>query len=192
MLDILKQIEKLRGHIERVPRSLRFMSEDELESQYQELSSQLYRSLLQPFDEELSKLDHLVIAPDGQLHFIPFAALSRANGHYLVEDLAISYVSSGRDLLREKAAPGRGTLVLADPDYDATREQRISQAKTLGIDLSDHQKFALRGAGQTELRSLRWRPLPGARKEAASVQTHLAGSIYAPVQVFYGGDGVLS
>lgn len=186
--DINDQIEKLRGHIERVPRSLRFMSEDELESQYQELSSQLYRSLLQPFDEELSKLDHLVIAPDGQLHFIPFAALSRANGHYLVEDLAISYVSSGRDLLREKAAPGRGTLVLADPDYDATREQRISQAKTLGIDLSDHQKFALRGAGQTELRSLRWRPLPGARKEAASVQTHLAGSIYAPVQVFYGGD----
>ncbi|WP_339675627.1 CHAT domain-containing tetratricopeptide repeat protein [uncultured Gimesia sp.] len=188
MKDINDQIEKLRGHIERVPRSLRFMSEEELESQYQELSSSLYRQLLQPFDAELSNLENLVIAPDGQLHFIPFAALNRANGHYLVEDLAISYVSSGRDLLRENAAPGRGTLVLADPDYDATRKERITTAKSLGIDLSPNLSLALRGAGQMELRSLRWRPLPGAREEAESVQTQLKDSIYGPVQVFYGGD----
>ncbi|MCA9007187.1 MAG: CHAT domain-containing protein, partial [Planctomycetaceae bacterium] len=186
--EINDQIEKLRGHIERVPRSLRFMSEEELESQYQELSSSLYRSLLQPFDEELTNIENLVVAPDGQLHFIPFAALNRANGHYLVEDLAISYVSSGRDLLRENAAPGRGTLVLADPDYDATRKERITTAKTLGIDLSPNVSLALRGAGQMELRSLRWRPLPGARQEAESVQTQLKDSIYGPVQVFYGGD----
>lgn len=188
--EINDQIEKLRNHIERVPRSLRFMAEEELEKEYREMSSRLYRGLFQPFDKELSQLDHIVIAPDGQLHFIPFAALNRANGHYLVEDLAISYVSSGRDLLREKAAPGRGTLVLADPDYDATREQRTETAQTLGIDLAPRMSLALRGAGETELRSLRWRPLPGAREEAASVQMNLAGSVYAPVQVFYGSDAV--
>lgn len=188
MSEINDQIEKLRDHIERVPRSLRFMGEDQLETQYQELSKQLYRSLLQPFDRELAKLDSVVIAPDGYLHFIPFAALNRANGHYLVEDLAVSYASSGRDLLREKAAPGRGTLVLADPDYDATREQRTETAQTLGIDLAPKMSLALRGAGLMELRSLRWRPLPGARKEAASVQSELQDSIYAPVQVFYGRD----
>lgn len=38
------------------------------------------------------------VAPDGMLNLVPFAALSDARGHFLIERFAISYISAGRDL----------------------------------------------------------------------------------------------
>src|SRR5262245_12507549 len=43
---------------------------------------------------------HLLIAPDGSLNLIPFAALVDEQNRYLVENYSIGYLTSGRDLLR--------------------------------------------------------------------------------------------
>lgn len=61
----------------------------------------------------------LLIAPDGALNLIPFAALVDEQNKYLLERYSISYLASGRDLLRLKAsAPAEGPpLIVADPDF---------------------------------------------------------------------------
>jgi CHAT domain-containing protein len=66
----------------------------------------------------------LLISPDGALNLIPFAALVDERGRYLVERYSISYLASGRDLLRLQASrkSQSGPLVIADPDFGGRRE----------------------------------------------------------------------
>src|SRR5262249_55674107 len=62
----------------------------------------------------------LLIAPDGLLNLIPFPALVDERGQYLVERYTISYLTSGRDLLRLQLAPPRGSnapLIVANPAF---------------------------------------------------------------------------
>jgi CHAT domain-containing protein len=63
----------------------------------------------------------LFLAPDGELSRLPFEAIRETDGKYLVERLAISYLSSGRDLapLPRPSERADTALVLADPDYDS-------------------------------------------------------------------------
>ena len=54
---------------------------------------ELSRLLLQPVLDKLAGKRHLTIIPNGDLHFLPFAALP-VDGHYLVERLTLSTLSS--------------------------------------------------------------------------------------------------
>jgi hypothetical protein len=57
------------------------------------------------------------VSPDGDLNFIPFEALVDEHGHYLIERYAISYLTSGRDLLRMNHEPIKTgpPVVVANP-----------------------------------------------------------------------------
>jgi CHAT domain-containing protein/Tfp pilus assembly protein PilF len=61
----------------------------------------------------------LLISPDGDLNLIPFEAMIDRDGRYLIERYAISYLTSGRDLLRMQVArDARGEpVIVADPLY---------------------------------------------------------------------------
>jgi CHAT domain-containing protein len=61
------------------------------------------------------------VSPDGELNKVPFAALRAPDGRYLVETHTVSYVASGRDLLRGDAAATSSVdlLLLANPAYGA-------------------------------------------------------------------------
>ena len=80
------------------------------------------RSLI--FDPLLPTLDgriRLFLAPDGELTRVPFEALPVSAGCHLIDQYLISYLSTGRDLLRVKAAltlQAAEPLVAADPDFD--------------------------------------------------------------------------
>jgi hypothetical protein len=73
-----------------------------------------------PFARALPKgTTRLVLAPDGELSLLPFEAFRLADDRYLVESYAVSYVSTGRDLIPLPVrADLAGAVVLADPDYD--------------------------------------------------------------------------
>jgi CHAT domain-containing protein len=79
--------------------------------------------LMQPVRSLISKIPgdtrSLLIAPDGLLNLIPFAALVDEQNQYLIERYSISYLTSGRDLLRpQTSAPSIGApLVVANPDF---------------------------------------------------------------------------
>src|SRR5262249_11211535 len=75
--------------------------------------------LLAPIRAELSGITHLIVAPDGKLNLVPFEALIDPQGRYALDSYLVSYVSSGRDLMR-LALPQRprsAAVLIAGPDY---------------------------------------------------------------------------
>ncbi|MBX7221781.1 MAG: CHAT domain-containing protein [Blastocatellia bacterium] len=79
----------------------------------------LERLIFKPLRNEIGKARHLLISPDGSLNLIPFAALMDREGTFLTEQFRLTYLTSGRDLLRlaVKIESRNPPLVLADPDY---------------------------------------------------------------------------
>ncbi|HEY6332633.1 MAG TPA: CHAT domain-containing tetratricopeptide repeat protein [Blastocatellia bacterium] len=63
--------------------------------------------------------ENLLISPDGALNLIPFAALVDEQGRYLVQQHTVSYLTSGRDLLRMQVhRDSKGpAVVIADPAF---------------------------------------------------------------------------
>ena len=79
----------------------------------------LDRLIIKPVLAVTGPATHLLISPDGDLSLIPFAALIDDNGKFLLEKFRLTYLTSGRDLLRlaVKIESGRPPLIMADPDY---------------------------------------------------------------------------
>ncbi|MBI4748573.1 MAG: CHAT domain-containing protein [Acidobacteria bacterium] len=75
--------------------------------------------VMQPVRRLAGPIKHLLISPDGSLNLIPFSALVDEQGKYLVEKYTLTYLTSGRDLLRlqTKLESQSPPLVLTDPDY---------------------------------------------------------------------------
>jgi CHAT domain-containing protein/Tfp pilus assembly protein PilF len=74
------------------------------------------RSLLSQIPGDTRRL---LIAPDGALNLIPFAAFVDEQNQYLIERYSISYLTSGRDLLRmQTRQPSNAPpLVVANPNF---------------------------------------------------------------------------
>ncbi len=73
-----------------------------------------------PIAPALTGIRHLLLSPDGQLNLIPFEALPGRRGQYLLEQFAITYLTSGRDLLalqENREASPHPPVVFAAPDY---------------------------------------------------------------------------
>jgi CHAT domain-containing protein len=86
------------------------------------LARQIDERVMRPVRALLGSETHLLVAPDGQLNLVPFVALVDERDRYAIERYTITYLSSGRDLLRRGLAPGRETsapVVVADPDFGA-------------------------------------------------------------------------
>jgi CHAT domain-containing protein/tetratricopeptide (TPR) repeat protein len=72
-----------------------------------------------PVRKQLTGVSHVILSPDGKLNLVPFEALVGPQGRYALENWLISYVGSGRDLLRLAArrAPRSPATIVAAPDY---------------------------------------------------------------------------
>ena len=76
----------------------------------------LYDLLLKPAEEQLKGKTSLCVVPDGILWDLPFQALEPRDGHYLLEDYAISYAPSLsvlREMSAKKPADGVSKSLLA-------------------------------------------------------------------------------
>jgi CHAT domain-containing protein len=75
----------------------------------------------------------VLIAPDGALNLVPFAALVDQKGHYLVQHYEFSYLTSGRDLLRlhVKQESKQVKLVIANPGFPPLKNLRASSPSVL-------------------------------------------------------------
>jgi CHAT domain-containing protein/Tfp pilus assembly protein PilF len=84
-----------------------------------ELGRAVDEKLMQPLRVLLGQSEHLLISPDGPLNLIPFAALIDEQGKYLIQEHTLSYLTSGRDLLRLQARrDSKGPpVVIADPAF---------------------------------------------------------------------------
>ncbi len=120
--------------------------------------SQLVYAPLAPY---LTNVSHLIVCPDGQLSRLPFEMLSVGN-KFLIEEKTISYVTSGREIVRlakpltrrdatlspsDGERDGRGAvvkaLVMGSPDFDldltGRRRREESLTKTTQPSTNDTQ-----------------------------------------------------
>src|SRR5262249_54264103 len=75
---------------------------------------------LDPIASLVGDATHLLISADGMLNLVPFEALVDREGRYLVERYAVTYLTTGRDLLRMQVArpPSPSVAaVFADPAF---------------------------------------------------------------------------
>jgi CHAT domain-containing protein len=189
-LEIDQLIEELRRETRDFSSSLSISTEESLEAKYREIAYRLYEKLLGPFGEACLQCERLVIGPDSNISLVPFAALVSPLQRYLVEDIDICYVSSSRDLLREKAHAGKGTVIIANPNYDADLQSRQQAIDQIGHYSDLHSLLVMRSAAEIPTRALRWRRLPGAEQEANVVAEILSGSPFGPVRKYLGTEAV--
>jgi tetratricopeptide (TPR) repeat protein len=91
-----------------------------LETELSAVTSDLYRLVFAPLEEFIEVGPVLFISPYGMLNLLPFGLLATDDERYLIEKYNISYLSSGRDLLKARSRDlpvGNRALVIADPDY---------------------------------------------------------------------------
>jgi CHAT domain-containing protein len=88
------------------------------------------------------------------LNLVPFAALVDRQGRYRVERYSISYLTSGRDLLRSPVQrPGnQDTVIVADPDYDAAVDLIAARSQDIGLPSSLFGAWRIRLPGGTASR----------------------------------------
>jgi len=96
----------------------------QLKYKSQIILSNLYNTIIENYlFTQLKEKKELIISPDGLLNFLPFEALYH-NGKYLIEDYKISYISSGREFVRqtkrEKANPKYKMICFGNPDFNAS------------------------------------------------------------------------
>jgi CHAT domain-containing protein len=87
----------------------------------------LYTSLIGQNIKE-KKASELIISPDGKLNFLPFEALFNGK-KYLLEDCTISYISSGREFIRQSKRKNNNTdsskvVIFGTPNYEYGLEDK--------------------------------------------------------------------
>jgi CHAT domain-containing protein len=128
----------------------------------QNLAGDLYRRLLQSVQAHLGSAKQLLIAPDGQLNLLPFGVLQDATGHSLADQYELTYLTSGRDLLRPAppAEASRPSLLVADPAFDAA----TPATRTTTTETSNRRSADMDRSG------LRFERLPGTAQEARDLR----------------------
>ena len=133
----------------------------------------LYDLVLAPVEAELTGLERLIISPDDALNLVPFEVLRTAEERYLIEDFAISYLNSGRELIRQELTPtsGNAPVIVAAPRYgQVSAENSIS----IGFEGDLAASTAVRSI---DLGSLTVSPLTGATVEGQILSTLMPQSL---------------
>lgn len=129
---------------------------------------QLSGLVYSPLARHLTNVSHIIICPDGELSRVPFEMLPVDN-KFLVEEKAISYVTSGREVVRFASSAlnirESKSVVMGNPDFnfDLTGAQPLNAAsQPAGGQLASRMLTR-------DYEGLTFRPLPGAEAEARSV-----------------------
>ena len=105
------------GAIDSMIEALRQALRDPARRDVQRLARALDERVMRPLRPSFGDATQILISPDGELNLVPFEALVDERGRYLIERYAISYLTSGRDLLRMQVPrlPRSGPMIVADP-----------------------------------------------------------------------------
>lgn len=151
--------------IDDLVREYRRAIKDPSTTYYADVAKELSDKLIKPLSQYLVPGAHLLLSPDGELTRVPFAALVDDRGDYLVQHFELTYLTSGRDLLRVGAQPKpqSSPVLLANPSYG----QPLKAPARAATDV-----VAARSS-EMDRSALVFAPLPGTSQEAAALQSLL-------------------
>ncbi len=115
--------------------------------------------LMRPIRPHLGAATHLFISPEATLHTVPFGALRDESDRYLIQRYTLTYLASGRDLLRPgKPIPARSdALIIADPAFGSPTTT-VAAASTVAP-----------AQRSVDLSNAEWESLPGTATEARAI-----------------------
>jgi CHAT domain-containing protein/Tfp pilus assembly protein PilF len=123
--------------------------------------------VMRPLRGSFGELTRLIVSPDGDLNLVPFEALVDEYGRYLIERHAMSYVTSGRDLLRMQVerASRSNAAIFADPVF--------GEPPSAGLERSPGSVAAARRSVTTgsKLSAVYFAPLGATAAEARAIKT---------------------
>jgi CHAT domain-containing protein len=133
----------------------------------------LYGKVMRPILPLVGNTHRLFVSPDSDLNLIPFGALVDEQDRYLVETYSITYLTSGRDLLRLQVhtRSKQRAVIFANPTFGQGGETSTQAAPVASG----------KGRRSADLRDAKFNPLPGTAGEAKA----LAG-VLSDVEVFTG------
>lgn len=167
----LGEVEPINKNVATLRTALR----DQKNASVKEAARALDEQVMRPVRKLVGDSRLLLLSPDGALNLIPFAALVDENNHYLVENYTISYLTSGRDLLRLEAhAESRQKpVVIANPTFDLNAVAASPPQTVAESAVTNPPSDA--GADQRSLDFTKFviKPLPGTAEEASALKTIL-------------------
>lgn len=159
--------------------ALRLALRNPKRSDYQRLARRMDKQVMEPVRKLIGDKTQLLLSPDGMLNLLPFAALVDESGKYLMERYKLTYLSSGRDLLRLQIKQNAGTeaFVLANPDF----EQSVASATTLAANTTSANRDIVKQYGSSgsklsesvSMEQVSFKPLPGTASEAIALRALL-------------------
>lgn len=120
---------------------------------------ELYRLLIAPVEDRLQEFEHLIVAPNRELHSLPFAALTNESGP-LIGRFTLSLSPSASVFARTRGLPRRsvsGSVVMAIPDRHTPRMEE--EARLVAQSLGDARLIL---GEEASLESF-WKHAPAAR-----------------------------
>lgn len=147
-----------------------------LETTGEALSSMLWA----PLEPALENTGRIYLSPDGELNFVSFAGLRDKTGRYVVENYDLSYVASGRDLLRGHFAPdtsGRSSALFGAPAFGDTQDNPPPANTAIDPTLEMLPRAGVFRGELTTVRSfggMTFPPLPGTLVEVRAIAAMLA------------------
>ncbi len=171
----LKEINKIKE--QKVPNRLKLDREARF----------LYDLIIKTIEPLVKTKKHLLISPDGNLNLLPFEALVTPSGEHLLEKYQISYVSSGRDMVKFSGSDFTGgtSLIIADPDYDMGLQDIEKVKKGMGV-----TAVRVRGEVSHTARGLRFTRLPETKEEANAIDSILKSVFNQKVQNYQGSQAI--
>jgi CHAT domain-containing protein len=132
--------------------------------------------VFQPLRPLFGSKTRLLISPDGSLNLIPFAALADERWRYAVERYSISYLTSGRDLLRLQVPRESkdGPLLVAAPDFG--RRSRVEVARSEKRQKGPPTEEVKEGSARSAINKFYFPPLPYAAQEGEALRALVPGA----------------
>lgn len=165
-----------REPIDRVVSRLRAFLRDPKSRDAGRTARALDELVMRPIRARLGDARMILLSPDGALNLVPLGVLVDEQGRYLIENYSISYLTSGRDLLRlqverESREPPK---VFADPLYDLSviaqqRPTTSTQAKSSATSSANNPR-------SKDFSTQTYRSLPGTAAEAAALSKLFPGT----------------
>jgi CHAT domain-containing protein/tetratricopeptide (TPR) repeat protein len=96
------------------------------------LKTRLENLILKKLEPSFKGCKEVIICPDGQLNLLPFEILRCEDGKMLIDDYTVSYLCTGRDLLRVRRNIKKqhgSSKVIANPDFDLTVNSKGKKEK---------------------------------------------------------------
>jgi CHAT domain-containing protein len=143
------------------------------------LARALDAKVMQPVRAMTGDSTRLLISPEGDLNLIPFEALVDEQQRFAVERFSITYLTTGRDLLRlqKPRASGTGPMVVANPLFGEPAEPLLAESTpqkspaaqaARAPHVIEQRRSVTSGAS---LSDVYFAPLPGTEQEAKSIES---------------------